>query len=57
MSTRRLTPPERLTPDHDVAVFDNGRHASLALWLNERALASEGASARTYVVCDADRPG
>ncbi|MFD2427703.1 GNAT family N-acetyltransferase [Sphingobium scionense] len=29
---------------------------SLDHWLAERALASEGASARTYVVCDADQP-
>ncbi|WCP12044.1 hypothetical protein sphantq_00441 [Sphingobium sp. AntQ-1] len=56
MSTRRVTPPERLNSDHDVDAFRNGRHASLDLWLNERALASEGASARTYVVCGADRP-
>lgn len=56
MSTRHVTPPERLNPDHEVAAFDNGRHATLDHWLAERALASEGASARTYVVCDADRP-
>ncbi|WP_458733105.1 GNAT family N-acetyltransferase [Sphingobium xenophagum] len=56
MSTRRVTPPERLNVDHEVAAFDNGRHASLNSWLAERALASEGASARTYVVSDAERP-
>lgn len=56
MSMRRVTPPERLSADHEIAVFDNGRHASLNDWLAERALASEGASARTYVVCDAERP-
>src|SRR3546814_8170992 len=56
MSTRRVTLPERLNVDHEVAAFDNGRHASLNDWLVERALASEGASARTYVVCDAERP-
>lgn len=56
MPTRRVTPPERLNADHEVAVFDNGRHASLNQWLVERALASEGASARTYVVCDTERP-
>src|SRR3546814_3677355 len=55
-SDLRVTPPERLNFDHDVDAFRNGRHASLDLWLNERALASEGASARTYVVCGADRP-
>ncbi len=54
--TRRVTPPERLNADHEIAAFDNGRHASLNDWLVERALASEGASARTYVVCDAEQP-
>lgn len=56
MSMRRVTPPERLSADHEIAAFDNGRHASLNDWLAERALSSEGASARTYVVCDAERP-
>jgi GNAT superfamily N-acetyltransferase len=56
MSTRRVTPPDRLKADHEVAAFDNGRHASLDQWLIERALVSEGASARTYVVCNADQP-
>lgn len=56
MSAPRVTPPERLNADHEVAAFDNGRHASLNEWLVERALASEGASARTYVVCDAESP-
>ncbi|WP_255406201.1 GNAT family N-acetyltransferase [Novosphingobium sp. CF614] len=42
---------------HDVHAFANGRHASLDLWLAERGIVSEGTSARTYVVCDADRPG
>lgn len=56
MPMRRVTPPERLNAEHEVAAFDNGRHASLNDWLAERALASEGASARTYVVCDAERP-
>lgn len=57
MTRRRVTPPERLNADHRIDGFDNGRHASLDHWLAERALASEGASARTYVVCNADRPG
>lgn len=48
--------PERLTADHDVAQFRNGRHAALDDWLRERALASEGLSARTYVVCPAKQP-
>src|SRR3546814_1876212 len=56
MSTRRVTLPERLNVDHEVAAFDNGRHASLNDWLVERALASEGASARPYVVCDDEGP-
>lgn len=56
MTKRRVTPPERLNSDHIVDGFDNGRHPSLDHWLAERALASEGASARTYVVCDADSP-
>ena len=48
--------PERLTDRHDVATFDNGRYASLDDWLRERALASEGLSARTYVICRSDAP-
>jgi GNAT superfamily N-acetyltransferase len=46
--------PERLTADHDVGAFRNGKHPSLVDWLRERAVSSEGFSARTYVVCDAD---
>ncbi|MBB4151398.1 GNAT family N-acetyltransferase [Sphingobium scionense] len=45
-----------MNADHGVDAFDNGQHPSLDHWLAERALASEGASARTYVVCDADQP-
>jgi GNAT superfamily N-acetyltransferase len=56
MAELHITAPERLTADHDVSVFNNGLHASLDDWLRERALASEGASARTYVVCDATKP-
>ena len=48
--------PERLDPQHDLSEFHNGKHASLDAWLRDRALASEGLSARTYVVCDADAP-
>jgi GNAT superfamily N-acetyltransferase len=44
--------PERLTRDHDTASFLNGQHPALDHWLRERALRSEGLSARTYVVCD-----
>lgn len=43
--------PERLHAQHDVSHFDNGKHPSLNAWLKNRALASEGMSARTYVVC------
>lgn len=57
MPTYRVNAPERLTAAHDLAGFSNGVHDALDHWLKERALASEGASARTYVVCDAERPG
>jgi GNAT superfamily N-acetyltransferase len=53
----RVTPPERLTEQHNVSGFENGRQPSLDQWLRERALASEGFSARTYVICAADSPG
>ena len=56
MPLLHVTAPERLTVEHDVSVFSNGLHASLDNWLRERALMSEGASARTYVVCDVARP-
>ena len=52
----RIRPPERLTREHDVSSFRNGRHTSLDDWLRDRALASEGLSARTYVVCAAAEP-
>ena len=48
--------PERLSSQHDLSGFRNGKHPSLDDWLRNRALASEGLSARTYVVCDADTP-
>jgi len=51
-----VLPPERLRADHDVSAFANGKHATLDVWLKERALASEGMSARTYVVCRAAQP-
>ena len=54
---RGVRSPERLTDKHDVSTFHNGKHLSLDEWLRERALPSEGLSARTYVVCDADAPG
>jgi GNAT superfamily N-acetyltransferase len=52
----RVRPPERLTAQHDLSAFENGKHPSLDDWLRERALASEGLSARTYVICDAKAP-
>lgn len=48
--------PERLASHHDLTQFKNGRHASLDSWLRDRALASEGLSARTYVICSAEAP-
>jgi GNAT superfamily N-acetyltransferase len=52
----QLRAPEPLKPNHDTASFNNGRHPSLDDWLSQRALASEGLSARTYVVCPQDAP-
>jgi GNAT superfamily N-acetyltransferase len=52
----RVRAPERLTRQHDLSAFQNGKHPSLDHWLRDRALASEGLSARTYVVCDANVP-
>jgi GNAT superfamily N-acetyltransferase len=54
MSAAGLRAPEPLAAKHDVSRFSNGVHASLDQWLRERALLSEGLSARTYVVCAAD---
>src|SRR5687767_10363871 len=51
-----LRAPEALAPQHDVSRFSNGVHPSLDQWLRERARASEGLSARTYVVCTAGEP-
>jgi len=51
-----VLPPERLTAGHDVAGFSNGKHPSLDIWLKERAIISEGLSARTYVICSAANP-
>lgn len=48
--------PERLGPQHDLSEFRNGQHDSLDAWLRDRALASEGLSARTYVVCASEAP-
>lgn len=54
--TRQVWPPEPLTVRHDCSGFQNGQHASLDQWLRERALSSDGLSARTYVICDANAP-
>lgn len=48
--------PERLASHHDLTQFKSGRHASLDSWLRGRALASEGLSARTYVICPVEAP-
>ena len=48
-----ILPPEKLTARHDTSEFSNGKHPSLDAWLKERALESEGLSARTYVICTA----
>ena len=57
MSTEiAIQPPERLQAAHDVANFHNGKHLALDIWLRDRALASEGLSARTYVICSAAAP-
>lgn len=51
---KRVRAPEPLSVAHDLTAFENGKHPSLDEWLRERAGASEGLSARTYVACDAD---
>lgn len=51
-----LSAPGPLEPRHDLSRFANGVHASLDEWLRERARASEGFSARTYVVCPQSDP-
>jgi len=55
-SAAPLRPPEPLAAKHDVARFSNGAHPVLDQWLHERALASEGLSARTYVLCPSHEP-
>ncbi len=56
MSHSIILASERLHAQHDVSRFDNGRRTSLDEWLKTRALASEGMSARTYVVCAREAP-
>lgn len=45
-----LTAPEPLGAAHDLTQFSCGR-PELDAWLKDRAMDSEGRSARTYVVC------
>jgi GNAT superfamily N-acetyltransferase len=56
MSTRPggVLPPEPLRSQHALSSFQNGKYPSLDNWLRDRAPASEGLSARTYVVCTGD---
>jgi GNAT superfamily N-acetyltransferase len=56
MMKPQILPPERLSAQHDFSSFRNGEHPSLDDWLRDRALACEGLSARTYVVCAARSP-
>ena len=51
---RGLRPPEPISAAHDLASFDCGNE-DLNDWLKRRALASEGRSARTSVLCDGQR--
>jgi GNAT superfamily N-acetyltransferase len=46
-----VRPPEHLAPNHNVSEFSNGRHPVLDEWLRNRARATEGLTARTYVAC------
>lgn len=56
MKTRTVTAPAPLRADHDADAFASGQHDTLDSWLKERALTSEGLSARTYVICDMAAP-
>jgi predicted N-acetyltransferase YhbS len=48
-----LGAPEPINARHDLTAFSSGKEP-LDNWLRQRALKSEGRSARTYVVCDGD---
>ncbi len=50
----RLSAPAPLTPAHDLTRFACGK-PELDDWLKNRALDSEGRTARTYVVCESRR--
>ena len=56
MEERKVTAPAPLHADHLVADFCCASHEALDQWLRERALTSEGMSARTYVICDEEEP-
>lgn len=47
----RYTPPTAISSGHELGGFACGQ-AALDDWLRHRALRAEGASARTYVVCE-----
>jgi GNAT superfamily N-acetyltransferase len=49
-----LQPPAPISAAHDLTAFDCGNE-DLNDWLKRRALASEGRSARTTVLCDGQR--
>src|ERR1700693_639689 len=50
-----ISPPEHLTPGHDISTFDCGV-SDLNEWLKKRALANEESGAsRTYVVSSASK--
>lgn len=47
----RLSQPEPLKAHHDLSQFECGKSA-LDQWLRSHAMANEGTSSRTFVVCD-----
>jgi len=49
-----MRPPEPISPAHDLSAFDCGNE-DLNDWLRQRALACEGRSARTTVLCERRR--
>ncbi|HKS81685.1 MAG TPA: GNAT family N-acetyltransferase [Candidatus Acidoferrales bacterium] len=54
-SSGEISPPEHVTPAHDLSAFDCGE-SGLNDWLRKRALSNEESGAsRTYVVCSAGR--
>lgn len=53
--TNQISPPEKLSGEHDLSVFDCGEPV-LNDWLRRRALQNEASGAsRTYVVCAGKR--